>query len=132
MADDTNSALKLIAQTQQNIDEELRQHRQLFSDLRDAMHEQKASQTVLATSITGLSKSIDRHEQVVERVIDIENWRKATRVDLRIERLEDWRNRQELNQAKIKGQMVVIIAVAGAAISLVAYAVGKAIDFFLK
>lgn len=115
------SPFGMLLAAQRDMNDELKQHRVLFSDIKQNIAEQRQMHSSLVTSINNLAESIDRHEHIFEKVLSIETWRSSARLDERIGTLETWKIALDLQHANLKGRAVVIVAVVAAIASVLVY-----------
>jgi hypothetical protein len=113
--------MNMLLSAQKNMYDELREHRSLFSEIKESISEQKQTYSSVVTSVNNLADSIDRHEHIVEKVLAIENWRINARLEERITTLEKWHVDESISQANWKGRFAALAAVATVATSIGVY-----------
>lgn len=126
------SALEILASMQKEIHAEQREHRLLFSQIKDTIADQKNSYVSLAASINNLTVSIGKHENIMEKVIELEHWRDSAHVDRRLEDLESWRDGTKLWHENIKGRAIIILGIGGFVVTLLLLVSKEIITYFIK
>lgn len=126
------SPFGMLLAAQRDMHDELKQHRILFSEIKDNISEQRQMHASLVSSINNLAESIDRHEHIFEKVLAIESWRSSTKLEERVSVLESWRVGQDLQQANWKGRAVILFGAGTAVISLLVYVSNMLVTNFFK
>lgn len=119
----STSPIGMILSAQRDMHNELREHRTLFSEIKESIAEQRQTYAALASSIDNLAGSINRHEHIVEKVLAIESWRTNAKLEERIAALELWKIEENLSQANWRGRFIILSAAATVALSVGAYIV---------
>lgn len=126
------SPFGMLLSAQRDMNEELKQHRTLFSDIKQSIAEQQQMHSSLVSSINNLAESIDRHEHIFEKVLSIESWRSSAKLEERIGTLETWKIAVDLEHANWRGRAVIGVAVVATVVSALVYIGDKVISHFLK
>lgn len=126
------SPFSMLLTAQRDMNEELKQHRVLFSDIKQNIADQRQMHASLVSSINNLAESIDRHEHIFEKVLSIESWRSSAKLEERMGALEAWKIAVDLQHANWKGRAVIGVAIVTMLISIAAYIGDKLLAYFLK